>query len=345
MKVLGLISSLADPASRFRILQYKEELKKNEVQLDCKIYFPKKESDPPRVFNLFSKNQNIKAWQFLQRLSRQRILSEQNKYDLIWQNRLLLYNTFGLETKLKKPRVFDFDDAIWMTEGREQVDAAIKTAEVVFAGNEFLAQYAVQLNRNTHVIPTTMDTSIYYDQGNTNPSVFTLGWVGTESNFPYLEMIKAPVLEFLRTEKTARLMIVSSVMPANFSFDQERIIFCKWSADNENELINQFSVGLMPLADSEWTKGKCSAKMLQYLSCKRPVIVSPVGTNKTILSEANVGISAVTDAEWLAAFKKLKYETETCSAFGNNGRALVEKKYATNVWTPAIISHFQKLVQ
>jgi glycosyltransferase involved in cell wall biosynthesis len=344
MKILGLISSISDPASRFRITQYREELRKYAVMLDTKIFSPPKESDPPALLNLVSGTWNRKIWRMRQEKSRNKLLQIENHYDLLWQNRLLLYQSADIETRLKKPRVFDFDDAIWMTEGKDAVDASIRSATKVFAGNEFLAGYASRLNAETEIVPTTIDTTKFCKTNKSQPA-FTIGWIGTKSNFPYLEMIRAPLLDFLRTEKDARLMIVSSEAPSNFTFDNQKIVFVPWSATRENDQLNEFSVGLMPLDDNEWTRGKCSAKLLQYLACEIPAVVSPVGNNKKILAGADVALASSTNEEWINALKQLKHEPEYRMQLGKNGRMLVENNYSVNVWGKSIYNHFKKLVQ
>lgn len=340
MKILGLISSYHDPASRFRILQYANYLQQLGAELQIKTFFPPKESDPPKTLNIFSEKLNLKTWKLFQYYSRKKYFSQKRTWDLVWQNRLLLYNSAAIEKKIKKPRIFDFDDAIWLTEGKKEVDAAIATADLVFAGNEFLAEYAIKLNESIEIVPTTVDTLRYHTTENTQMP-FTLGWIGTKSNFQYLELIQQPVLEFLRKEKDSRFLIVSSEPPQNISFDNRKMVFKKWSVEKENELINEFSVGLMPLSDNEWCKGKCSAKMLQYMACKKPVIVSPVGTNKKMLAEKAIGLSASSDKEWLEAFQKLKYEPEAAAEMGKNGRGLVERNYSASVWSKKIFHHFQ----
>jgi len=344
MKILGLISSHNDPASRFRILQYENYLQQLGAQLQIKTFFPPKESDPPKALNIFSRKLNKKTWRLLQYYNRKKYFAQQHSWNLVWQNRMMLYKSSSIEKKLKKPRVFDFDDAIWLTEGKEQVDTAIATADLVFAGNEFLADYALKLNASTEVVPTTIDTFKYYNH-HTKTSRFTIGWIGTKSNFQYLEMIKTPLLEFLEKNDDSRLLIVSSEPPKNFAFTKEKIEFKEWSAEKENDLINEFSVGIMPLADNEWGKGKCSAKMLQYMACEKPVIVSPVGNNNKILSEAATGISASTDEDWVKALEKLKNEPAFARELGANGRMQVEKQYSAEKWATKIFDHFKQLIR
>jgi glycosyltransferase involved in cell wall biosynthesis len=263
-------------------------------------------------------------------------------YDIIWQNRLLLYDHFSIEKYIKKPFVFDMDDAIWLTEGEKQVRLAIEKSSLVFAGNEYLAEYCHRINSNTAIIPTTIDTDVFKPVTQLNRS-FNIGWIGTKSNFDYLELIKKPVLEFLQKTKDTKLIIVSSDRPGTFHFDDERIIFKQWSSEKENELINEFSIGLMPLPDNSWTKGKCSFKMLQYMACGVPAIVSPVGHNNQILEQSKTGIAAAHEQDWLNAMNDLKNDPDFYSHHAVRGRPFVEEKYSVHKWSVIINDHFKDL--
>lgn len=340
MKILGLISSPQDPASRIRIIQYVDMFKKTGEQLETHFFHPLKEANPARWSHRFRKITAINEWRttnFVKTFGRLPLLVKQLPYDLVWQNRLLLINHFFSETLIKKPVVFDFDDAIWINEGAAQLNKKLKRSEMIFAGNDYLASYAVNYNKNVHVIPSTVDTNKLFPLGVKN-EIFTIGWIGTESNFQYLEMIRPLIVDFVTRNKDSRCIIVSSTPPEHFPFDNERMIFRKWSEERENEDINDFSIGLMPLIDSEWARGKCSYKMLQYMACGKPVIVSPVGTNKTILLEERVGIGAGNDDEWMNAFQLLKDDASFYEKCAQRGRQLAEKNYSCEIWAGKIIT-------
>ena len=339
MKIAGIISSVTDPASRFRIMQYEQPLRELGSDLTCKVFYPPKDSDPS---NFVFKNKNL--WHICQVSGRLKLIAQQYFYDLIWQNRLQLYNRFTIEKHISKPFVFDLDDAIWLTEGKKQVDLAIKKASIVFAGNDYLADYCKKINNNVQLIPSTINTSVYKPLSQNNDS-FVIGWIGTKSNFPYLGLIKASVLKFLQTTKNTKLIIVSTEKPSLFHFDNEKIIFKQWTPETENELINEFSVGLMPLEDNEWTKGKCSYKMLQYMACGKPVIVSPVGLNRSILKQSNAGTGATNESEWLLALNNIYNDAFMRNTFSEKGRSFIEEKYCCHKWAVTINTHFNTLLK
>lgn len=345
MKILGLISSPNDPASRARIIQYKNNFKAAGHTLTSRYFAPLKDDNPPKWAYQLKKITHINEWRsldFLKTAGRFPLLYSQSGYDLIWQNRLLHPHHFFWENKLSKPVVFDFDDAIWLTEGEKQVTRKIEIADMIFAGNEYLAEFANTYNKKTFVIPTTIDTATLYPK-DISPAQFTIGWIGTETNFQYLENIYSSLNDFLSRNKDCRLMIVSSHLPDFITLNRNQLIFKKWEADKENDYINEFSVGIMPLADTAWTRGKCSYKLLQYLACGIPAIASPVGTNTKILNESKAGITATIGKEWIEALTKVRNEPDTAKALGMFGRKFVAHNYSTDRWFPVINKHFEKI--
>ncbi len=345
MKVLGIISSPDDPASRARIIQYKPYLSGNGVILDYTYFKPLKESDPAPWTYKLKKISGISEWRvsdLLKSAGRLPLLFSQKGVDLIWQNRLIQIKHSFWEKRLTRPVIFDFDDAIWLNEGEKQVKDKIERSALVFAGNEYLAAYAKKYNPQVKVVPTVVDTDLLYPLG-TQTGKFIIGWIGTKSNFRYLESIMYPLKEFLRKEPDAQLMIVSSEMPGFIPAGDNQFVFRKWSASSENELINGFTIGIMPLEDSVWTRGKCSYKFLQYLACGKPVIASPVGTNEKILKTATTGIAAVSHEQWLKALRELKHDPVMASMFGENGLRLVRKEYSCAAWVNPIISYMKSI--
>lgn len=346
MKILGLISSENDPASRTRIKQYKKEFASHNVSLSPRYFTPLRDDDPSKWMYRLRKITGVSEWRisnFFKTIGRLSLLQQQKKYDMVWENRLLLPHHSYLERKIKKPLVFDYDDAIWINEGEKQVQRVIAKSALVFAGNEYLAEYGSKFNKNIHIIPTTVDTESLYPQSKINET-FTIGWIGTKCNFPFLEIIRQPIIDFLSQNFDSKFVVVSSEKPPQFKFDEKQVCFSTWSAENENSLINQFSIGVMPLPDNEYTRGKCSYKMLQYMACGKPVIVSPVGMNQKILSEDEVGFAATEEQQWLDLFLRLKNENTIRKSLGKNARMVVEEKYSIKKYAPIILEHFSKLI-
>jgi glycosyltransferase involved in cell wall biosynthesis len=345
MNVLGIIAAKNEPASRFRIAQYEPWLSRTGDQLDVYCPLPLKDADPPKWATALSRTMSINKWRIwntAKLTTRFRILLEQYKHDIIWQNRLLVNTYFTVENYYKKPFAFDIDDAIWLIDGERAVQKALSKAQAVIAGNAYLAEHAKKTNPNTFVIPTAIDTSQLFPDGK-KKKLFTIGWIGTNHNFRYLQKIRTPILNFLKKNTETQFTVVSSHPPGFFPFDNERIVFKKWSPEKENTLINEFSVGIMPIDNDDWTRGKCSCKMLQYMACGLPVIVSPFGQNKIILSEKMVGLSATTEKEWEEAFNTLKNDTAMSTEMGANGFNLVEKNYSCKINTTRLLDIFKRI--
>lgn len=345
MRVLGLISSLTDASSRARILQYKDALEREKILLTPRFFRLPNNADPEPWAYRLNKITKINPWRFthLQKtISRIPLLLQQYNYDIIWQNRLVLPHQSFYEKKFVRPIVFDFDDAIWLHDGEKKVADAISQSAITFAGNEYLADFACKYCGDVFIIPSVIDTEKLFPLQKKDTK-FTIGWIGTVTNLRFLELVKPAILDFLSQYEDSRFMVVSSEKTAMFDFDNERIIFKKWSAENENILINEFSIGIMPLTDTDFTRGKCSYKMLQYMACGKPVIVSPVGMNSKLLASATIGLGANTTNEWLSAFTTLKNDRDFYTACAGNGRDLVEKNYSVDIYTPVIRDHFKKL--
>jgi glycosyltransferase involved in cell wall biosynthesis len=344
MNVLGLISSLTDPSSRARILQYRDYLKELDININPRYFFPQSYADPAPWAYTLNKITKINPWRFLwiqKSISRIPLLFQQYNYDIIWQNRLVLPHQTFYERKFVKPIVFDYDDAIWLHDGEQKVAEAISRSAMVFAGNEYLAEFARPHNKNIQIVPSTIDTTRLYPLP-TKTSSFTIGWMGSVSNLRFLEMIREPVNEFLARYHDARFMVVSSEKPVGFTFDDKRILFRRWDADQEHEHINEFSIGIMPLTDDAFTRGKCSYKMLQYMACGKPVVVSPVGMNNKILVEDEPGMAAQTHADWLKAFIMLKNDIAYYQACSARARKAVVDKYDCAFWATHIAGLFKK---
>jgi glycosyltransferase involved in cell wall biosynthesis len=346
MKVLGIITSEVDPASRIRISQYKKWFELNGEKIDDIFFSPLKEQEPSEFAKTVSKISRINKWTIwnaYKKFVRLPLLYRQYQYDLLWQSRLLIPENFHIEKFYRKPFVFDFDDAIWINEGEPYVNRAFKKADKIFAGNSYLAEYAFKHNSSVVIIPTTVDTEIFFPK-NIAQEKFTIGWIGTNSNFPYLETIRNTLLEFIRNTHNARLMIVSSEPPSFFSFDNDKIVFKKWAQEKENDLVNEFSIGIMPLPDNNWTRGKCGYKILQYMACNKPFIASPTGINKAFIENSKSGLAAEDEDNWLSKLTELKNDLDLHTSLSLNGRSFVETHYSARVWSKTIIEQMKQII-
>jgi glycosyltransferase involved in cell wall biosynthesis len=247
-------------------------------------------------------------------------------------------------TKRMNPNmILEFDDAIFLSflHG-SKIPKLIKMSNHIIVGNNFLKNYAFQFNPHVTVIPTVIDTRRYRPkkdygiQGRLN-----IGWIGLAYNLPYLQEI-AKILPKLKKEIGE--FVLTIISSQGFELGGVEVIFKEWSYKNEVKEIRNLDIGIMPLADDKWAKGKCGLKVLQYMACGVPVVASPVGVNNEIISDGENGFLAATDFEWLEKLSLLAHDEELRRAMGRKGRETVEKNYSLRMWGPRVASLYRSLI-
>ncbi len=249
-----------------------------------------------------------------------------------WLELMLL----GRATKL----VVDYDDAWFHRYDRHslpwvrsllgnKIDRIMARADLVIAGNEYLAQRALAAGaRRVEMIPTVVDLS-RYPKGvrSKSKSKIVVGWMGSPSTAKYLMPLKL-VVEKLSTEFDVRFLAVGA-LPGQLSGTPFETI--PWSEDTEVAQLDQFDVGIMPLPDKDWERGKCGYKLIQYMASGLPVIASPVGVNCEIVSAGENGFLVSSEDEWYQALKALLSDKGMRNEFGSAGRLKVERCYCLEV--------------
>jgi glycosyltransferase involved in cell wall biosynthesis len=173
------------------------------------------------------------------------------------------------------------------------------------------------------VLPTAVDTDFYHVEPlRERPSV---GWIGSFGNLRYLEGI-APALAVIVRRFPQVSIAVCSERPPNLPGLPVR--YASWSRAAENDFLASLTVGLMPLDDGPWERGKCSFKMLQYMGAARPCVVSPVGMNKDVLAQGQIGLAATTQAEWVEAISSILADRRGAEELGAAGRTAVHSRYS-----------------
>lgn len=241
---------------------------------------------------------------------------------------------------LQRPYLYDFDDAFYLRYQKGKMgafkpllgnkfDQVIKGAAAVTAGNDDLARYARQLNPMTEVLPTVVDINRYIPDRTNKAATFTVGWIGSPSTAPYLQEIVTPLAR-LADEGPIRLIVIGGTPPEIAGVD---VLALPWNENTEVELINSFDVGVMPLPDDEWSRGKCAFKLIQYMACAVPVVASAVGANKAVVS-SECGHLAKTEDEWVTALRALRDSSSTRHQMGEAGRQRVAKHYSLQIALP-----------
>jgi glycosyltransferase involved in cell wall biosynthesis len=286
-------------------------------------------------------------------------LCKVRRFDIVViEYELLPYSPAFLERILHwsgVPYLVDYDDALFHQYDSHQnglvrmllgnkIANVIRNSELVIAGNQYLADYAESSGaKRIEILPTVVELDHYPMKVavDTDHDVFTVGWIGSPSTSKYLTLA-APVLTELCKETNGCVRLIGS---GNVIFPDVRVEILPWSEETEVALLQTCDVGIMPLPDEPWTRGKCGFKMIQYMACGLPVVASPVGVNKEIVEHGVNGFLAVTNDEWLTALSTLRDNPELRRKMGAAGRRKVEEKYCLQVTAPQYVKLLQSMIE
>lgn len=239
------------------------------------------------------------------------------------------------------PYSVDYDDAIFHNYdvspnaivrfflGRK-IDRVMKFSSVVTAGNSYIADKAATAGaKNVVIIPTVIDLAKYQVKTYRADAPFIIGWIGSPITRKYLKFLK-PVFERLAAEHDIRVKLIGASEGIGLG-EFEQVI--EWSEDLEASEIQSFSVGIMPLEDNIWERGKCGYKLIQYMGCGVPIIGTPIGVNSEIIIDGWNGFKATTQDDWYRGLKFLiENGIDNQRRMGQNGRKLVEQKYSLQAY-------------
>tara|TARA_B100000767_G_scaffold275633_1_gene313879 strand:- start:5196 stop:6278 length:1083 start_codon:yes stop_codon:yes gene_type:complete len=291
-------------------------------------------------------------------LKRLRWLLSKPDVDLIWLHCELFPYLPGLAEGLAslagKPIVYDFDDAIfhnydlnprWHARhflGRK-LHTTIGAAEMAFCGNKYLAKYASPLCRRSEIVPTVLDTEKFC------PAVserlegcrLKIGWIGSPSTWNEYFYSMLPMFKHVAASEGSQI----SIMGAGKNTEPHPLLeFVEWSEASEVSFLQALDIGIMPLTDTPWARGKCGYKLIQYMACGVPVIASPVGVNCEIVEHGVNGFLAETDDEWHAAIRTLLHDPDLRRQMGAAGRKKVEEHFSLKVWGPRVVKLLRSVV-
>ncbi len=278
-------------------------------------------------------------------------------YDLVFvQRESFMLGTAWFEKKIAKkvPLIFDFDDAIWLqfvSEANKKLfflKDASKTAKIIsvshwiFAGNQYLAKYATKFNRNITIIPTTIDTALYAPvaKSKKNKSI-CIGWTGSFSTLQHFKRA-IPALKRIKDKYGSGV---------SFKIIGDKSYYCAeleaqgeaWVAVTEIEELLKIDLGIMPLPDDEWAKGKCGLKGLQYMSLAIPTLMSAVGVNSEIIQHGVNGYLPDKEDEWVNILSNLIDDMQLRERIGKAGRQTVVSRYSVEAWKYRYLEIFNKL--
>jgi glycosyltransferase involved in cell wall biosynthesis len=261
------------------------------------------------------------------------------------------------------PIVYDFDDAIFLpsvSEANRAISFLKSTSRPatiigfsrhVMVGNDFLAQYARRFNPNVTVVPTAVDTARFaprpagpqMTQVDPGPPVtqmtqshsgrLVVGWIGSPTTFHYLESI-APLLQRVAASHPFVLRVSGAGKPVRFpGVTVEEVA---WSLDREVTLFNTCDIGVYPLDDDDWARGKCGFKAIQFMACGVPTLAAAVGVNREIIRDGENGFLAATAEAWVAKLERLLTDPQLRERFARAGRETIDAQYSTRVTAPMV---------
>jgi glycosyltransferase involved in cell wall biosynthesis len=234
----------------------------------------------------------------------------------------------------------DYDDAVWHNYDRSnnrlirlllsnKHKRIISWSSGVTSGSQYIMDYVLKSGaKNTIKLPTVIDLDLYKTSTNieSRGNPFVIGWIGSPSSSQYLKLIESPLKRLTDEHNVVvHLIGVDKKVANTFTFKKKVI---SWDAASENKELNKFDVGVMPLQNGEFEKGKCSFKLIQYMGMSKPVICSPVGENANVVKHGVTGFLASNDTEWYEMIKTLILQPITGEKMGLNGRKLVEEHYS-----------------
>ncbi len=340
VKVAALTGGRNVPSARFRVRQLIPLL--SEYGVKVREFVPWVSKYPPERKYLRP------AWGVAALAVRIPTIFATYCYDVVLFQRELISTFVTVEPLTRRPRVLDVDDAIYLHRGGRFAKRLARLVDLIICGNEFLADWFSKWNKNVTVIPTAVDTRRFVplerpDRDNMEEK-HIIGWTGTSSNFKYLYSIEPALKRVMEMFPNVILRVIADKEPNFPTISKERIEFIPWSPESEVKGVQRMSVGIMPLADGEWEKGKCSYKMLQYMACGIPVVVSPVGMNAQILALGEIGLAASSQDEWVETLRRMltasKKEREK---MGREGRRVAETYFSVEVIAPQLAQVLKKV--
>lgn len=356
MKVLAIVPSLYDtsPGQRFRLEQWDPYLRELGVEI---VYAPFEDKRLKSTIHergrFFSKaRHSLNA--FRRRWNQVKHLGD---FDIIYVFReAALFGPPVFERMVSrsgKPMIFDFDDAIYLrSEGSVNgylnlLKFSGKTREIcarsthVMAGNEHLAAFARKFNDSVTIIPTTIDTNKYRIERHEKKGRLTIGWSGSFSTVLHLNTLRS-ALQRLATMREFTLRVVGT--PA-YDLEGVNVEAIQWQSATEIEDLGEIDIGVMPLPDEAWSRGKCGLKALQYMALGIPTVCSPVGVNASIIADGKNGSIAATEDEWIDRLTRLLDSAELREKLGTAGQATVEERFSARSQVSRVLEVFESTLK
>ncbi len=334
------------PSSRVRFYQYFPYLKSKGMEIVSAPFF-----NNDYVLNLYTGRKSSSKAILLAYLRRLYTLTYKGSFDLLWiEKELLPWFPSILEALFRArdiPYVVDYDDAVFHRYDKHslalirallgnKIDDVMRHAELVVVGNEYLAERARRAGAfKVELLPSVVDVSRYELKQHKKSPIFSIGWIGSPLNARYLGLIRDVVNE-LNHESDIRMVLVGAGMNQPFAEVSTEVL--PWSEEIELLLSQKIDVGIMPLMDEPFERGKCGYKLVQYMASGLPIVASPVGINRQIVEPQVNGYLAGSVEDWLIALRSLRDNVEERTGMGWAGHQKAKKLYNLEVTAPKLFN-------
>lgn len=355
MRLLAIVPSVYDtnPGQRYRLEQWEPYLRRFGVEITYAAF-----EDAELTATLHKHGNAARKMYLIAKAIGRRasVIRNLRDYDVIYVFReAALFGPPIFERLVSRsgvPTIFDFDDAVFVpyvspTHGYlsylkfpAKTKTICRLASHVIAGNSYLAAYARKANPKVTIIPTTIDTEKYQVIPRSNNHTLVIGWTGTFSTVQHLDTI-AGAIKRLSQKENFRLVVIG---PPVYKIDGVDVEAVKWRSATEVFDLRQIDIGIMPLPDESWTRGKCGCKALQYMALAIPTICSPVGVNVEIIQDGVNGFLATSQDEWVEKLTRLLHDKKLRERLGAAGRDTVETKYSAAIQAPRVYEILRSVV-
>jgi glycosyltransferase involved in cell wall biosynthesis len=329
----------AAASTRQRLLQYLPRLREAGIEVD---FHPLLDDDYVRSLATGERFSHLEVIRSYAR--RMTELAQRPDCDVVWiYAELFPYLPAAFERlafRAGKPVVYDFDDAFFLAYEDKpllsgKLEPLLKGAALCCCGNDYLRDHALRFTARAIVLPTVVDTDQYRPMADQPDRVVTVGWIGTPSTWAYVHS-HLPLLREICSERGVRLLVVGAGKAAEadlFAGMELR----DWREEREVADVQSMDIGIMPLPDEPWARGKSGYKLIQYMACGLPVIASPVGANATIVDHGKTGLLAGDASGWRAAFGSLLADRDLRARMGLAGREKAVRDYSLQSQAPRLI--------
>lgn len=333
--VVALTSGLHVPSTRFRVRQQIPALHASGVRVREAIPRVGAQSTNPLSGTVVPDRVSKATWAAARISARAPGLIRALQADVTWLSRALVPGHPTVERLLARPLVYDIDDAVWLRPpaGERQVMQTARRSAIVLAGNEFIADHIASSAADVRIVPTAIDTDRFLPRHPRSDRP-VVGWTGTSSNFVYLEPVVESITPIL-DRHDAELLVVADREPRFVGAPPKNFTFCRWDPSREADVVSRMDVGLMPLDGSDWSRGKCAFKLLQYMASGAAFVATPVGMNRSLIGDG-AGLAASSGPDWAETVDELLKNESARVALAARGRSLAEGRYSIHAVAPTI---------